>query len=220
MYSLPQKRVRIRGMFSLKDFITRRNMCNDLLYLFTNRPNQKSSQMETQTASVKKIALPYGLILALSTIVLSVIVYVMGMTYDQPWWQSLLNFLLMTGCIVYGLKAFKKDNSGFLSLSDSLKVGLAIALIAGLIGSVFSYLFVTVIEPDFAVNMLEATRIKMLEDNPNMSAEQTEMALSMTEKMMSPGILVAFGIIASLFFGFIISLIAGLVMKNNAPENH
>jgi hypothetical protein len=175
--------------------------------------------METQTASVKKIALPYGLVMALSTIVISVIVYAFGMTYDQPWWQSLLNFLIMIGCIVYGLKAFKHDNGGFLSVGESLKTGLAIALIAGLIGSVFTLLFVTVIEPDFAVNMLEATRIKMMEDNPNMTAEQTEMALSMTEKMMTPGILVAFGIIASLFFGFIISLIAGLVMKNNRPEN-
>jgi uncharacterized membrane protein YeaQ/YmgE (transglycosylase-associated protein family) len=142
----------------------------------------------------------------------------MGMTYDQPWWQSLLNFLLMASCIVYGLKAFKTGNGGFLSLGEALKTGLAIALIAGIVGSIFSYLFVTVIEPDFAVNMLEATRVKMIEQNPDMTEEQMTMTLGMTEKMMSPGILVAFGIIASLFFGFIISLIAGLVMKQNRPE--
>lgn len=175
--------------------------------------------METQTASVKKIALNYGLLLALSTIVLSVIVYVMGMTYDQPWWQTLLNFIIMTVCIVYGLKAFKNDNEGFLSLGESLKTGLAIALVAGLIGSIFSYLFVTVIEPDFAVNMMEASRVKMLDQNPEMTEEQMEMALGITEKMMSPGILMAIGIIASLFFGFIISLITGLIMKQNRPEH-
>jgi len=175
--------------------------------------------METQTASVKKIALNYGLLLALSTIVLSVIVYVMGMTYDQPWWQTLLNFIIMTVCIVYGLKAFKNDNEGFLSLVESLKTGLAIALVAGIIGSIFSYLFVTVIEPDFAVNMMEASRVKMLDQNPEMTEEQMEMALGITEKMMSPGILMAIGIIASLFFGFIISLITGLIMKQNRPEH-
>jgi len=175
--------------------------------------------METQTASVKKIALNYGLLLALSTIVLSVIVYVMGMTYDQPWWQTLLNFIIMTVCIVYGLKAFKNDNEGFLSLGESLKTGLAIALVAGLIGSIFSYLFVTVIEPEFAVNMMEASRVKMLDQNPEMTEEQMEMALGITEKMMSPGILMAIGIIASLFFGFIISLITGLIMKQNRPEH-
>ena len=169
--------------------------------------------METQTASVKKIALPNGLLLALTTIVISVIVYVMGMTYEQPWWQNILNLAAMIGFIVYGIKTYKADNGGYLSLGEGLKTGLAIALVAGLIGSIFSYLFVTVIEPDFAMNMLEATRVKMIDQNPNMTQEQMDMALGMTEKMMSPGILVAFSIIGSLFIGFIVSLIAGLTRQ-------
>jgi hypothetical protein len=68
------------------------------------------------------------------------------------------------------------------------------------------------------MNMLEASRVKMLEDNPEMTQEQIDMAMSISEKMMSPGILTAIGVIASLFFGFIISLISGLVLKNNRPE--
>jgi len=173
--------------------------------------------MENQKASVKKIALSYGLILALLTITVSVIVYVMGMHLDQPWWQSVLNFVIMTGCIVYGLKAFKKDNGGYLSLGESLKTGLAISLIAGLIGSLFTLLFITVIEPDFATQMLDATRDKMIEQNPNLTDEQLDMTLSISEKMMSPGIMFAIGIIVSLFIGFIISLISGLILKNNRP---
>ena len=174
--------------------------------------------MESQTATVKKIALPNGVLLALTTIVISVIVYVMGMTYEQPWWQSLLNFAAMLWFVIYGIKAFKKDNSGYLSLAEALKTGLAITLIAGVIGSIFTYLFTTIIEPDFVMNMLEASRVKMIEDNPEMTQEQMDMAMSISEKMMSPGILTAIGVIASLFFGFIISLISGLVLKNNRPE--
>ena len=173
--------------------------------------------MENQTASVKKIALPHGLILALCTIVLSVIVYVMGMHLEQPWWQGVLNLAFSIAIIVYGLKAFKRDNGGFMSLGEALKTGLAIALIAGIIGSIFTYLFVTVIEPEFTTQMLEVTREKMIEQNPEMSDDQLEMAMGMTENFMSPGIMVALGIISSLFFGFIISLIAGLIMKNNRP---
>ena len=174
--------------------------------------------MESQTATVKKIALPNGVLLALTTIVISVIVYVMGMTYEQPWWQSLLNFAAMLWFVIYGIKAYKKDNSGYLSLAEALKTGLAITLIAGVIGSIFTYLFTTIIEPDFVMNMLEASRVKMIEDNPEMTQEQMDMAMSISEKMMSPGILTAIGVIASLFFGFIISLISGLVLKNNRPE--
>lgn len=175
--------------------------------------------MEIQKASVKKVALPYGAILALLTITISVVVYVLGLTYEQPWWQSVLNFVIMTLCIVYGLKAFKKDNSGFLSLGEAIKVGLAISLVAGLIGVVFNLLFMNVIEPDFAANMLVATEENMLEQNPDMTEEQIEMAMSVSETMMSPIVLSAFGIIAALFFGFIISLISGLIMKVNRPEH-
>lgn len=173
--------------------------------------------MENQKASVRKIALNYGLILALLTIGLSVIVWVMGAHMDQPWWQSLLNFIFMTLCIVYGLKAFKKEGDGFMSLGDALKTGLAISLVAGLIGSIFTYLFITVIEPEFITQMLDATRDKMIEDQPNMTQEQMDMAMGMTEKFMNPWFMFAMGLIASLFFGFIISLVAGLIMKQNRP---
>lgn len=175
--------------------------------------------MDTPKASIKKIALNYGLILALLSIVITVILFVTDNHIDRPWWSSLLSFLLMLAVIVYGLKAFKASNGGFMSLGEALKAGLAISLVAGIIGAIFNYLFVTVIEPDFVEKMLDFTRERMYEQNPNMTEEQAEMALSMSEKFMSPGIMSAFAIIGSLFFGFIISLIAGLVMKQNRPEH-
>jgi type IV secretory pathway VirB6-like protein len=175
--------------------------------------------MDTPKASVKKIALNYGLILALLSIVITVILFVTDNHIDRPWWSSLLSFLLMLAVIVYGLKAFKAANGGFMSLGEALKAGLAISLVAGIIGAIFNYLFVTVIEPDFVEKMLDFTRERMYEQNPNMTEEQAEMALSMSEKFMSPGIMSAFAVIGSLFFGFIISLIAGLIMKQNRPEH-
>jgi len=189
-----------------------------LLSLFTNRPNQKTSLMETQTASIKKIALNYGLLLGLISIVFSVIVYVTGNHLDRQWWQSLISFVIMAGAIYYGIKAFKDGSGGFLSLGEALKVGLAIALIAGIIGAIFNYIFVTVIEPDFANQMLEVTREKMYEQNPNMTEEQAKMGIDMTKKFLTPTMMTTFAIIASLFFGFIISLITGLIMKQNRPE--
>lgn len=175
--------------------------------------------METQKASVKKVALPYGTILGLISIVISVIVYVMDLTYERPWWQGLIGFIVMILCIVYGLKAFKKDNAGFLSLGEALKVGLAIALIASIFGVLFNLVFMYVIEPDFAAQSLLVAEEQMLEQNPNMTEEQLEFGLSITETMTSPLILSALSIIMSLFFGFIVALVAGLVMKVNRPAH-
>ena len=175
--------------------------------------------MEIEKGSVKKVAMQYGLILGLASVMLSVVVYAMGQTYEQPWWQGVLSFLIMLGCIVYAIKTFKGDNGGFLSLGEALKVGLATALIAGIIGVIFNLLFTTVIEPDFSAKILEKASADMIEQNPNMPEESMEMAMSITEKMVSPGVMAAMGIIMSLFFGFIISLISGLIMKVNKPAH-
>ncbi|MBW2938135.1 DUF4199 domain-containing protein [Aureisphaera sp. CAU 1614] len=176
--------------------------------------------MDNQKASLKKIALNYGLLLGLASIALSVITYVMGVHLERPWWASVIGIIIMAALIVYGLKAFKQDNEGFLSLGEAIKVGLAISVIAGILGAVYNYVFVTVIEPDFVAQMMEITREQMIEQNPTMTEEQMEMGLSITEKFMSPGIMSAMAIIFTLFLGFIISLISGLIMKQNRPEGY
>lgn len=175
--------------------------------------------METPKASFKKIAVPYGVMLGLATIVLSVIVYVMGLSYERPWWQGAISFVIMIAITVYGLKAYKQANGGFLSLGEALKTGIGIALISGIIGAIFTYLFITVIEPEFTTKMLDQTAEQMLEQNPTMPEEQMEMALGITEKMMSPLIIIGMSIIGSIFFGFIISLIAALIMKTEKPPH-
>ena len=148
--------------------------------------------MENQKASVQKIAMNYGLLLALATIVLSVIVYVMGMHLESPWWQSLLNFVFMITAIIYGLKAYKNEGDGYLTISEALKTGLAISLVAGIIGSIFTYLFVTFIEADFIPQMLEVTQTNLINDNPQMTEAELEMAMGITEKFMTPSSLKVF----------------------------
>ena len=174
--------------------------------------------METQEVSIKKIALNYGLILALLSIVVNVLAYVTNNHIDRPWWISVIGSIVLSGVIVYGIKAFKSENDGFLSIGEAIKAGLAISLIAGIVGSAYSYIFATIIEPEYINQMLDFSREQMALKNPDMTQAQMDMALGISEKMMQPWIMFALGIIASLFFGFIISLISGLIMKQNRPE--
>tara|TARA_R110000787_G_scaffold86285_7_gene184050 strand:- start:6803 stop:7330 length:528 start_codon:yes stop_codon:yes gene_type:complete len=175
--------------------------------------------MENQKSSIKQIALNYGVIWGLLSIVLSVVAYVTNNYIDRPMWLTIAGLAIMIGIIVYGLKAFKSDNEGFLSVSEALKVGLAISVIAGIIGTIYNLLFVTVIEPEFINQTLEFTRETLITDNPEMTQEQMDMTMGITEKMMTPLVMSAMGIIFTLFLGFITSLIAGLVMKVNRPEH-
>jgi len=164
--------------------------------------------MENQKVSIKKIALNYGGVWGISTIALYVIAYVTDNYLEQPMWLTISGSAIMLGVIVYGLKAFKLENEGYLSISESLKTGLAISLIAAIIVTLYNYIFTTFIEPE-----------QMMTQNPDMTQEQMDMAMGITEKMMTPTIMAAMGIIFTLFLGFIVSLISGLFMKENRPEH-
>jgi Na+-transporting NADH:ubiquinone oxidoreductase subunit NqrE len=175
--------------------------------------------MENQKDAIKKIGINYGIIWGLLSIVLSVIAYVTDNHIERPMWLTIAGLAIMAGIIVYGLKAFKLENEGYLSVSESLKVGLAISLIAAITTAIYNYIFITVIEPDYVIQMLEFSTEQMVIQNPDMTQEQMDMATGITEKMMTPTIMTAMGIIIPLFLGFITSLICGLILKVNRPEN-
>ena len=175
--------------------------------------------MKNQKDTIKKIAINFGIIWWLLSIVLSVIAYVTDNHIERPMWLTIAGLAIMVGIIVYGLKAFKLENEGYLSVSESLKIGLAISLIAAIITAIYNYIFITVIEPDYVIQMLEFSTEQMVIQNPDMTQEQMDMATGITEKMMTPTIMTAMGITVPLFLGFITSLICGLILKVNRPEN-
>ena len=174
--------------------------------------------MENQKSSATQTMLNYGLILGFVSILMSVGIYAMGMIYDQGIAVMLVSFVIMAVVIFLGLKNFKVGN-GSLTLGQSLKIGLGIALVGAIISIIYNQIFINFIEPDFMENMMKVGEQKMLEQNPNMTDEQLEMAKGMQEKMSSPLIGIAMGIIGSLFFGFIISLIEGLILKSPSVED-
>lgn len=175
--------------------------------------------MENQPNSIKKIALNYGILLALLSIVLQVISYVLDVHIDRPWWLSVVQLLISVSIIVYGIKAFKTANANFLTLGQALKAGLAISLVAGIIAVLFNFVFINFIDPDFIQKTLDFSRQQMVEQYPNMTQEQIDNSMEISAKFMSPWVMSAFAMIATLFFGFIISLIAGLIMKRNPPQH-
>lgn len=173
--------------------------------------------MENQSAKPKKTILNYGVILGVVSVVMGVIAYVLNMHLEPHWGFMVVGILIFAGFLIYGIKNFKNENGGFLSIGEALKVGLGIALIAALIGAAWTFALTTIIEPDYMEQMAEVQRDQMLENFPDMTDEQMDNAMEMNAKFTSPWITMAFGIVGNLFIGFIIALIAGAVMKQRRP---
>ncbi|UZH54529.1 DUF4199 domain-containing protein [Salinimicrobium tongyeongense] len=173
--------------------------------------------METQQATARKFVLNYGLLLGVALVVLGVIMYVTNNHIAPHWSFSIVTLALLIAFMVYGIKAFKTENAGFLSLGEAIKVAVGIGLIAAIIGGVWSILLSTVIEPDYMLQMSEMQREQMVEQFPNMTDAQIDDALEMSATFQSPWIIFASGLVLYMLGGLIIGLIAGLIMKENRP---
>ena len=174
--------------------------------------------MEVNQPKTGKFGLTFGLLLGGAGIVFGLMLYSMDMHYERGWAVNLVNFLLMAGILALAIFQFKKANEGFLSLGQAMKVGLAAALVAAIVLIIWQMIFINVIEPGFMDRIFEISKAEMIEKNPNMTDEQIAQGEDMIRMFTGTGAIVTMSLVMSLFFGSIISLVAGLIMKNKIPE--
>lgn len=173
--------------------------------------------MEQSTAqSPGKFAITYGVILGIIIVLIALLMYVTGMALEGIQWPMYIYYLIFPIVIIIAIKAYKKENGGFLSLSEALKTGVATAVISGLIFLIYNLLFNYVIEPTYAQQALDATRDQLAEAG-TMTDEQIEATLEWVKWGSDPLIGSAIWIAFSAFLGLIYSLIAGLIMKQKRP---
>jgi len=171
--------------------------------------------MENQPVPTKNVIINFGLYLGIASILISVVVYALGMQYDQDWKTGSIGIIAMAVIIFLGIKKYKEFNNGYLTVGQALKTGVGIALIGGIISVIYSLIFMNFIEPDFMANTMAKAEQQLMENAPNLSDEQIEMQIEMMQKFSTPAITSAFAIVGSLFIGFIISLISGFIQKND-----
>ena len=169
--------------------------------------------MEHEKPSIKPVAYTYGVYLSLLTIAGIVILYVLN--EQQNWIISLISFLITIVVYYYGISKYKKENANVLSLKDAIKVGMGMAVISGIIAAIYAVIHYGIIAPEFVDGIKEKAMDDMLSQNPNMESEALEMGTKMIDMFTSKFFMATMFLISSLFFGFIISLIVGAIMKND-----
>lgn len=173
--------------------------------------------MEKQKTEAKSFVINYGVLLGILSVIMGVIMYVTNAYLNPHWIYSVLGFILLVVVISLGIKAYKTENDNFLSIGEALKVGIGISVIGGIIGAIWMFLLMNYIEPEYMAQLSDVQRTTIQENNPNMSEEQMNSIMEMNARFSSPWFLMAFSLIGNLFFGLIIALVAGLIMKNKNP---
>ncbi len=168
--------------------------------------------MEGNQPKTGKFALTYGLVLGIVGIVFSMMLYSADMHYQAGLMVMGVSLTITLAAIILGLFQFKKANNGFMTFGQGLKVGMGICLIGGIIGIIFNQILVNVIDPDAMAKAMEYQKSQLLETT-KMTAEQVDAQMEMGKKFSTPTMQILFGLLFSVFIGFVLSLIPALVMK-------
>ena len=134
-----------------------------------------------------------------------------------------ITFGLVNGSfgIILGLMLYSLDmhyqNDPIVQIIASV-VGILIIMYGVLISIVFNYLMMNFIDPDTLEKGFEFAKQKMLSNDPEMSVETANQFIEMSKGFYTPLSMALTTIIVSLIFGFIVSLIGGLIVKKSQPE--
>ena len=166
---------------------------------------------------VFKAALIYGGIFGVAIILLSVILEVLGLTYKM--WASYMSIPIVILLLVYALTAYKKEYlGGYAKFEQLMLMTLLMALFAAVISTIYSFVFMTWIDPDM-LDKLKNVQYDMLMKNPRMTEEAIDTSLEIFEKMKSKPLMLLFGFLGTYFRVIIWGLIiAAFVKKKNPAE--
>ncbi|MET4108275.1 DUF4199 domain-containing protein [Hymenobacter sp. UYP22] len=172
----------------------------------------------TTTSPVTPVSagLRYGLLVGIATIIYSFLLKAADL--EQKPMMGLLTFAILIGGIILAHRFYKQHNAGFMSYAQGLGIATIAGAVIGALSGVFNYLYVNFIDTEYVQRTLDSSRAK-LEADGNMSEEQIEQAIQWTEKLMPTGPLsIVWAIVATAFFGFLLSLIISAFTKHTRPE--
>jgi len=174
--------------------------------------------MKDQNLELKNHILQYGSILGGISVIFGLMLYSLEMHYQNDTNATIVSLVITIGVITFAQFNYRKDNYGFLSLSQGIKIGLGMAAISGIINVLYFLVLSNVIDPEMMNKATEVGMNEFLDQNPEASEELIEQVKDMQESFTGPLISSSVIIIFSLLTGLVVSLVTGLFLKRNRPE--
>ena len=162
-------------------------------------------------ASTARVALKWGIILGVALIIYSLILFLTDSVGNSK--LGFISFALSIGGLVLAMRDYRTLNGGYMSYGEGLSVGTLTSGVSGLLSSLFSVFYTTVIDTGAMGRMVERTR-EQLEDS-GAPDDQIEQQINIVEMFQSPGLSFAFGVIGAVIFGLLLSLIIAAIMRRN-----
>ncbi|CAM1345941.1 DUF4199 domain-containing protein [Tenacibaculum crassostreae] len=166
---------------------------------------------------MKKTVIKYGVYSLLTAAILFLLSLFLGKTFDYST-QEIIGYASMIvslSFVFFGIKYYRdNENEGKLSFGKALQIGVLISLFAGLGFGIIDYLYITVINPDFATEYLNKTleTMKTSLTPEEFKVESVKLRQQM-EAYGGSGFMAFIMFVTVVIIGFVISLLSALFLN-------
>lgn len=160
-----------------------------------------------------KPAIGYAIVFGLVGIALFLIGYYAHIPEDN-WTWKIVGWAVTIGLMYWMIKDFRdKKNGGYLRLGQGVGLSVLVGLFSSILTGIVLYVFMTAIAPEYMTHIQDQAIINM--ENQGLSEEQIRQSMQITDKIMTPGTIVFFGMIGSAIFYLILGLIFSAIFKRD-----
>jgi hypothetical protein len=160
--------------------------------------------------SIFMVCLGYGVIISLAIIVLSLVLFLLGLDQNKPL-QFLSYAILIAGIVLSQLNYRNKYLNGYMEFGQAFMVGMLTSLVLSIIMGVYTYIFFKYINPGAMEEVMLQTEQSMLDRG--MTDMEIEQGMAMASKFQGVGMFTFFAVIGNFIVGIVISLITGIFVK-------
>jgi hypothetical protein len=167
------------------------------------------------SSSIWTNSVTYGLLTGLVSIIYTLVIYFLDMTFSMPYLNLLISIIIFGIGIYLGSKVLRDQyQAGQLSYGRGLGSGVLIALFAGLLIALFTYILYAIIDPGLTEKSMQYMEDKFLSGG-KLSEDQVADMMSKIRERSAPWKSAVWSIPMYVFFGLILSLITSAILKKD-----
>lgn len=170
---------------------------------------------ETQELTTRSTGIRYGVIYGVIGIVYFLIFSLADLDMSKgigKYGTWLIGFVI----VFLAHKYYKENGNGFMSYGQGIGISFWVGLVCSVLSSVFTFIYVKFVDSGFITKMRETAIADM--EAKGQSEEQIEMAMKFVDMFMSPGAMLAFGIVFGIIGTIIVGLLVSIVTQKPRPE--
>lgn len=175
--------------------------------------------MSNTSTSARPLAMRYGFIGGLVSIIIGLVLQLTGVSNPMEQYSAgniiagLLSWGVIGAAVYMTIKQHRdEDLNGWISLGKGFGIGMLVILIIAVLQSIWTVIYMEVINPTLMDEIMEKAMEKALEEG-QMTEEQMEASQGMMGFFASSWFVAISSLIATLFIGLIVTLLVALFLK-------